>query len=56
MIAAEKTFGATINKKGYKVLNGAAVIQGDGINENNVAEILEAVHKNKFSAQNVAFG
>ncbi|KAJ1465090.1 hypothetical protein T484DRAFT_1866504, partial [Baffinella frigidus] len=29
--AAEKTFGATTNSKGFKVLNNVAVIQGDGI-------------------------
>lgn len=30
--AAEKVFGATVNSKGYKVVTGAGVIQGDGIN------------------------
>lgn len=54
--AAEKTFGVTVNKKGYKVLNGAAVIQGDGISIVEIGKILEATEKSKFSAENVAFG
>eukprot|EP01091_Cochliopodium_minus_P009972 TRINITY_DN2579_c1_g1_i1.p1 TRINITY_DN2579_c1_g1~~TRINITY_DN2579_c1_g1_i1.p1 ORF type:complete len:510 (-),score=137.55 TRINITY_DN2579_c1_g1_i1:86-1615(-) len=56
LAAGEKTFGFTKNKKGFKVLNGVGVIQGDGINDQNVNQILEAVHKNGYSAQNVAFG
>jgi hypothetical protein len=30
--AGEKVFGAKTNAKNYKMINGAAVIQGDGIN------------------------
>lgn len=52
----EETFGCRINKKGYKVINGFAVIQGDGINRNTVRDILKAVIAAGFSAQNVAFG
>jgi len=54
--AAEKTFGATMNKKGFKVLNGVAVIQGDGINKDTLRKILDAVLEAGYSAQNVAFG
>jgi nicotinic acid phosphoribosyltransferase len=82
--AAEKTFGTTLNGKGYKVIKGAgkyspsialpstklyfiiamiiillndiACIQGDGINMQSVKTILDAVLKEGFSAQNVAFG
>jgi nicotinamide phosphoribosyltransferase len=54
--AAEKAFGVTPNKKGYKVLNGAAVIQGDGITITEIGKILEAVQKEGFSVENVAFG
>ena len=54
--AGEKHFGATTNKKGFKVLNGIGAIQGDGINKDNVSEILEATMKAGYSAQNVGFG
>jgi hypothetical protein len=29
--AAEKVFGADVNSKGFKMIRGAGVIQGDGI-------------------------
>lgn len=54
--AAEKAFGVTLNKKGYKVLNGAAVIQGDGITIVEIGNILEATQQEGFSVENVAFG
>lgn len=54
--AGEKTFGAFVNKKGYKVLNGIGCIQGDGINKNTIRDILEAATKEGYSAQNIAFG
>jgi len=53
---ADKVFGHTVNKKGYKVLNGAGVIQGDGINYDTVVKILDTVIKEGYSAVNVAFG
>lgn len=31
LVAADKVFGSTINTKGYKVIKGCGVIQGDGI-------------------------
>lgn len=54
--AAEKCFGSVTNKKGYRKVSGAGVIQGDGINFEMVAAILAAVHKEKFSAASVTFG
>lgn len=54
--AAEKTFGADKNSKGYKVLRRARVIQGDGINFAQIQKILAAVLAAGFSAENVAFG
>lgn len=51
-----QSFGWTLNSKGYKVLNGAAVIQGDGLDFVKVKEILDAVIAAGYSAQNVAFG
>ncbi len=53
----EKAFGSTINSKGYKVLHPSVrLIQGDGINEESLPEILEAVMQAGFSIDNLAFG
>ncbi len=52
----EKTFGYTVNSKGYKVLNNVALIQGDGVNEGLIYDILNAMEEAGFSAQNIAFG
>ena len=49
-------FGYTMNDKGYKVLNGVRVIQGDGINEESIKEILANMKRGGWSADNVAFG
>ncbi len=56
LVACAKAFGTTINKKGYTVLNGAAVIQGDGLDLKTTLEIIDLVEFNNFSAQNVAYG
>lgn len=52
----DEKFGNTINSKGYKVLNNVRVIQGDGINQHSIKNILETIIKNGYSATNVAFG
>lgn len=52
----EEKFGSTINKKGYKVLDSVKVIQGDGINEDSIKEILHNLLSNGYSASNIAFG
>jgi nicotinamide phosphoribosyltransferase len=49
-------FGFTTNDKGYKVLNHVRVIQGDGINHEEIVRILEALKIRGWSADNVAFG
>eukprot|EP00698_Gefionella_okellyi_P019561 TRINITY_DN6007_c0_g1_i1.p2 TRINITY_DN6007_c0_g1~~TRINITY_DN6007_c0_g1_i1.p2 ORF type:complete len:516 (+),score=106.80 TRINITY_DN6007_c0_g1_i1:34-1548(+) len=54
--AAEKAFGAEANKKGFKVIKGAGVIQGDGIDIAVLEQILNAVLDAGYSAQSVAFG
>ena len=54
--AAEKVFGAETNGKGYKVIKGCGVIQGDGINIDGLRKILEATMAAGYSAENVAFG
>ena len=49
-------FGTTINSKGYKVLNHVRIIQGDGINERSIQEILNTLIDHGYSATNIAFG
>jgi nicotinamide phosphoribosyltransferase len=52
----DQHFGSVINQKGYKVLNHVRVIQGDGVNEASMSEILGNIETLGFSATNVAFG
>ncbi|KAJ2005047.1 hypothetical protein GGI04_000837 [Coemansia thaxteri] len=54
--AADKVFGSSTNKKGFKVINGASVIQGDGVTTASLQRILKAVHDAGYSAQCVGFG
>ena len=54
-ILSEK-FGYIINAKGYKVLNYVRVIQGDGINEHSINDILSLINSHQYSAENVYFG
>lgn len=54
--AADKVFGSETNKKGFKVIKGCGVIQGDGISIKTVAAICDAALAAGFSAENVAFG
>lgn len=49
-------FGTTTNSKGYKVLNNVRVLQGDGVNPNSIAAILENMTQAGFSTSNIAFG
>lgn len=49
-------FGHTVNKKGYKVLNNVRIIQGDGINEHSIKDILDNLINAGYSATNIAFG
>mgnify|MGYP000603717133 CR=1 FL=1 len=52
-----KNFGYEVNAKGYRVLPGCIrVIQGDGISQQTIEAILEAMKQRKHSADNVAFG
>lgn len=52
----EDAFGATMNGKGYRVLNHVRVIQGDGVNPDSIRAILERITGAGYSADNVAFG
>ena len=56
LYACERAFGADVNAKGFKVIRGGAVIQGDGINVKKLFEIADAVEAAGFSAQCVAYG
>jgi nicotinamide phosphoribosyltransferase len=49
-------FGTTINSKGFKVLKNVRVIQGDGVNEESIGQILQRLKSEGFSASNIAFG
>lgn len=56
MRQAHLAFGSTFNQKGYRVLRNVRIIQGDGVNEDSIVRILQAVKENGFSAENLAFG
>ena len=50
-------FGYETNSKGYRILPACVrVIQGDGVNEDSIIEILKAMEARGLSADNVAFG
>ncbi len=50
-------FGSTLNGKGYKVLDKSVrVIQGDGISNADISQILGRLEAFGFSAENIAFG
>lgn len=53
----DETFGTTINSKGYKVLpNQIRIIQGDGIDREMIASILDAITLAGYAADNIIFG
>ena len=54
--ALDAKFGSQVNSKGFKVLRHVRVIQGDGIDEDSLREILQTVIGDGFSAENVGFG
>ena len=50
-------FGFELNSKGYKVLHPCVrMLQGDGIDEGMINEILHVMKKHNWSADNIAFG
>jgi nicotinamide phosphoribosyltransferase len=50
-------FGYETNSKGYRILPACIrVIQGDGVNEESITDILKAMETRGMSADNVAFG
>jgi nicotinamide phosphoribosyltransferase len=53
----DRKVGIRINSKGFKVLPPhLGLIQGDGVNDESIGEILHALRGRKFSASNIAFG
>lgn len=53
----ERKVGMRTNSKGFKVLPPyLGLIQGDGINDESIGEILHAVRGRKYSASNLGFG
>ena len=52
----EARFGSSLNRKGYKLLNHVRVIQGDGVHELSIGEILRVALDAGFSASNLTFG
>lgn len=52
----DEAFGHTVNTKGYKVLNHVRVIQGDGINQDSIAVIMQSLIDEGYSISNIAFG
>jgi nicotinic acid phosphoribosyltransferase len=52
----ETVWGATTNKKGFKVLNGAAVLQGDGMTYDAIKKVIENVLAAGYSTASVIFG
>jgi len=52
----DKSFGHTVNSKGYKVLNNVRVIQGDGINQDSIRAIMKSLIDAGYSISNIAFG
>jgi len=53
----DRKLGMATNKKGYKILPPyLGLIQGDGIDDESIGVILDAVAAKKFSASNIGFG
>ena len=55
-VLLERSFGSTINSKGFKVLQHVRLIQGDGVNPTSIVEILQRLKQAGFAADNIAFG
>lgn len=53
----EEKVGMRMNSKGFKVLpTYIRVIQGDGVNENSIREIIAMMIRNGWSIENITFG
>ncbi|KAJ9525932.1 hypothetical protein QJQ45_009410 [Haematococcus lacustris] len=56
LVAADRVFGSDVNSKGYRVLRGCGVIQGDGIDIDVMRKIAGAIEAAGYAADNVAYG
>lgn len=50
------TYGYTVNNKGFKVLKNVRILQGDGMNINTIAALLENIMQAGFSTENIVVG
>ena len=50
------TWGYRENAKGYRVLNGVNIIQGDGMQLESIKQLYQAVLEAGYSPENVAVG
>lgn len=52
-----RTFGTSLNRKGYRVLHPAVrIIQGDGMDPRSIEVLLDRLILEGWSAENIAFG
>lgn len=51
-----EAFGSRLNSKGYIVLNNVGVIQGDGIDQRSLVELMNVVESHNYAAENVIYG
>jgi nicotinamide phosphoribosyltransferase len=51
-----KTFGFTLNAKGFKKINNVGIIQGDGVDHLAIRTVLGHIMTRGFAADNVIFG
>lgn len=49
-------YGHTVNSKGYKVLKNVRVIQGDGVDDDQIESILSYMEQSGYSSDNIVFG
>ncbi|GIL51516.1 hypothetical protein Vafri_7487, partial [Volvox africanus] len=54
--AADKVFGSVLNSKGFRVIKGCGVIQGDGIDLLTMEKISRAIEEAGYAADNVSYG
>ena len=54
--AADSVFGSHVNDKGYRVLTGCGVIQGDAMTLERIPVVLQRMMEEGYSAENCAFG
>jgi nicotinamide phosphoribosyltransferase len=52
----DQKFGHTLTNTGHKLLKNVRVLQGDGINYNTIAHILDRLDRMGYAADNMVFG